>query len=52
MFFRWSTNLGYAAEKMWAAYSGYLMLGSATALSAVIIFWLVRGVMRERAKAA
>jgi uncharacterized membrane protein YfcA/nucleotide-binding universal stress UspA family protein len=42
----------YAAEKMWAAYSGFLMLGSASGLSAVIIFWLVRGVMRERAEAA
>ncbi len=42
----------HAAEKMWAAYSGFLMLGSATGLSAVIIFWLVRGVMRERAEAA
>ena len=42
----------YAAEKMWAGYSGFLMLGSATGLSAVIIFWLVRGVMRERAEAA
>jgi|GEM_PF-125034 len=42
----------YAAERMWAKFSGFLMLGSASALSAVIIFWLVRGVMRERAEAA
>lgn len=40
------------SEKMWSTYSGYLMLGSACALSAVIIFWLVRGVLRERAEAA
>lgn len=42
----------YAAEKMWATYSGFLMLGSACGLSAVIIFLLVRGLMRERAEAA
>lgn len=41
-----------ASEKMWSTYSGILMLGSACALSAVIIFWLVRGVLRERAEAA
>lgn len=41
-----------AAEKMWASYSGLLMLGSACGLSAVIIFWLARGVLRERAEAA
>lgn len=41
-----------AAEKMWASYSGFLMLGAACALSAVIIFWLVRGVLRERAESA
>ncbi|MDP1651844.1 MAG: TSUP family transporter [Rhodocyclaceae bacterium] len=41
----------HAAEKTWSSYSGYLMLGSACGLSAVIIFWLVRGVMRERAEA-
>lgn len=40
------------SEKMWSTYSGYLMLGSSCALSAVIIFWLVRGVLRERAEAA
>jgi len=39
-----------AAEKMWSTYSGFLMLGSACCLSAVIIFWLVRGVLRERAE--
>lgn len=41
-----------ATEKMWSTYSGYLMLGSSCALSAVIIFWLVRGVLRERAESA
>jgi hypothetical protein len=41
-----------AAEKMWSSYSGFLMLGSACGLSAVIIFWLARGVLRERAEAA
>ncbi|MEK8032510.1 TSUP family transporter [Ideonella sp. DXS29W] len=41
-----------AADKMWATYSGVLMLGSACILSAVIIFWLVRGILRERAEAA
>lgn len=41
-----------ATEKMWSTYSGFLMLGSSCALSAVIIFWLVRGVLRERAEAA
>lgn len=41
-----------AAEKMWSSNSGFLMLGSACALSAVIIFWLVRGVLRERAEVA
>jgi uncharacterized protein len=41
-----------AAEKMWSTYSGYLMLGSACTLSAVIIFWLVRGVLRERSESA
>ncbi|HSI58130.1 MAG TPA: TSUP family transporter [Ideonella sp.] len=40
------------AEKMWSSYSGFLMLGSACCLSAVIIFWLVRGVLRERAESA
>ncbi|MGM9490649.1 TSUP family transporter [Ideonella sp. YS5] len=40
-----------AAEKMWSTYSGFLMLGSACCLSAVIVFWLVRGVLRERAEA-
>jgi uncharacterized membrane protein YfcA/nucleotide-binding universal stress UspA family protein len=41
-----------ATEKMWSTSSGVLMLGSACALSAVIIFWLVRGVLRERAEVA
>lgn len=40
-----------AMSKMWSSYSGYLMLGSAGGLSAVIVFWLVRGVLRERAEA-
>jgi uncharacterized membrane protein YfcA/nucleotide-binding universal stress UspA family protein len=40
-----------AQEKAWSSYSGYLMLGSACALSAVIVFWLVRGVLREKAEA-
>ena len=47
-----SLQQALAAEKMWSTYSGFLMLGSACALSAVIIFWLVRGVLRERAEAA
>jgi uncharacterized protein len=41
-----------AAEKWWSSASGFLMLGSACALSAVIIFWLIRGVLRERAESA
>jgi nucleotide-binding universal stress UspA family protein len=41
----------HALAKAWSSYSGYLMLGSACALSAVIMFWLVRGVLRERADA-
>lgn len=41
-----------AAEKGWSSASGFLMLGSACALSAVIIFWLIRGVLRERAESA
>lgn len=36
-------------EKAWSSYSGYLMLGSACALSAVIIVFLIRGFLRERA---
>lgn len=40
-----------ALAKMWSSYSGYLMLGSACGLSAVIMFWLVRGVLREKAEA-
>lgn len=39
-----------ADDKTWAMYSGLLMLGSACGLSAVIIFWLVRGVLRERSE--
>jgi uncharacterized membrane protein YfcA/nucleotide-binding universal stress UspA family protein len=41
----------HVMEKAWSSYSGYLMLGSACALSAVIMFWLVRGVLREKAEA-
>lgn len=41
----------HAAAKMWTSYSGYLMLGSSLALTGVIMFWLVRGVLRERAEA-
>jgi uncharacterized membrane protein YfcA/nucleotide-binding universal stress UspA family protein len=41
-----------ASEKTWSTYSGFLMLGSACCLSAVIIFWLVRGLLRERAESA
>ncbi|WP_333653953.1 TSUP family transporter [Dissulfurispira sp.] len=37
-------------EKAWSSYSGYLMLGSACALSAVIIAFFVRGFLRERAE--
>ncbi|MDP2108633.1 MAG: universal stress protein, partial [Rhodocyclaceae bacterium] len=40
-----------AMAKMWSTYSGVLMLGSACGLSAVIMFWLVRGVLRQRAEA-
>lgn len=41
----------YNMEKAWASYSGYLMLGSACALSSVIIVFLVRGVLKEKAEA-
>lgn len=41
----------HVMEKAWSSYSGYLMLGSACVLSAVIMFWLVRGILRERAEA-
>ncbi|MBI5408990.1 MAG: sulfite exporter TauE/SafE family protein [Nitrospirae bacterium] len=37
-----------AMEKMWNNYSGYLMLGAACALSALIIIKMVQGVMHER----
>ncbi|WP_218253145.1 sulfite exporter TauE/SafE family protein [Candidatus Magnetobacterium casense] len=38
----------YAMEKMWNNYSGYLMLGSATALSILIVVKMFQGVMYER----
>jgi uncharacterized membrane protein YfcA len=38
----------YALEKVWNSYAGYLMLGVATALSALIIVKMVQGVMVER----
>ena len=41
----------HVMEKAWSSYSGYLMLGSACVLSAVIMFWLVRGILREKAEA-
>lgn len=40
----------YITEKSWNSYSGCLMLGASCALSAVIIFFLVRGVLREKAE--
>lgn len=41
----------YNMEKAWNSYSGYLMLGSACALSSVIIVFLVRGILKEKAEA-
>ncbi|MBF0457626.1 MAG: sulfite exporter TauE/SafE family protein [Nitrospirae bacterium] len=38
----------YALEKVWNSYSGYLMLGSACALSLIIIVQMIQGVMKER----
>jgi hypothetical protein len=38
----------YAMEKQWNSLSGYLMLGAACALSALIIVKMVRGVIYER----
>lgn len=38
----------YALEKQWNSYSGYLMLGAACALSALIMVKMLRGVMYER----
>ncbi|KJR43681.1 membrane protein containing DUF81 [Candidatus Magnetoovum chiemensis] len=35
-------------EKLWNSYAGYLMLGSACALSAVIVIKMLRGVALER----
>jgi uncharacterized protein len=42
----------YAAEAVWNNYSGYLMLGAACALSALIIVRMVMGVIYERRLAA
>ena len=38
----------YAMDKAWNNYSGYLMLGAACALSALIIVKMVQGVLYER----
>ncbi|MBF0538789.1 MAG: sulfite exporter TauE/SafE family protein [Nitrospirae bacterium] len=38
----------YAMEKMWNNYAGYLMLGSACALSIVIVVKMLQGIMYER----
>lgn len=40
----------FTMEKAWNSYSGYLMLGASCALSGVIISFLVRGVLREKAE--
>ena len=38
----------YTMEKVWNDYSGYLMLAAACGLSAIIIFRMLRGIVRER----
>jgi uncharacterized membrane protein YfcA len=38
----------YVMEKAWNIYAGYLMLGVATALSAIIIGKMIKGIMIER----
>ena len=38
----------YAMEKVWNDYSGYLMLGAACGLSAIIIFRMLQGIVFER----
>jgi hypothetical protein len=38
----------YAMEKGWNNYSGYLMLGAACGLSAIIIVKMLRGIVNER----
>ncbi|MBF0320123.1 MAG: sulfite exporter TauE/SafE family protein [Nitrospirae bacterium] len=38
----------YALEKVWNSYSGYLMLGSACALSLIIIVQMVQGIIKEK----
>lgn len=42
------TQTAHAMEKMWNNYSGYLMLGAACALSALIIVKMVQGIIAER----
>ncbi|MEK7733353.1 MAG: TSUP family transporter, partial [Planctomycetota bacterium] len=41
----------YAAERFWNNCSGYLMLGTATIMSLLIISMMVRGILREREEA-
>jgi uncharacterized protein len=38
----------YTMEKVWNDYAGYLMLGAACGLSAVIIFRMMQGIVHER----
>jgi hypothetical protein len=38
----------FALEKAWNSYSGYLMLGSACALSLIIIVQMVQGIIKEK----
>lgn len=38
----------YTMEKVWNDYSGYLMLGAACGLSAIIIFRMLQGIVFER----
>lgn len=38
----------FAMERAWSNCSGYLMLGASCALSAVIIFFLIRGILSEK----
>jgi hypothetical protein len=38
----------YTMEKSWNSYSGYLMLGAACGLSAIIIVKMLRGIVNER----
>lgn len=41
----------YAMEKAWNNYSGYLMLGAACALSAIIVVRMLQGIIYERRSA-